>query len=1352
MTCQHRHDSEVHMASDIKTLGARGIVTLGLGLGLTLAGGATMAQPALAIEPSVDGTPSNPIVSVDQSKTYAPSDEVTVSVSQTVGNERYSKFVLSDVLDSGVLQTSDVPAHVYKVDRDGSKTELDNVGAYTYDSKTKVLSFAFSDDYLKNGMECNGETYALEYTLKVTDANKIADVTNDATELTLGVSATSTIAVDGHDSYSKGANEQAIDITTDEKKSSTKTKDETTNPIDAIADWFSNLTADHSGDYDVVSTSSADDVSVSQISSHKSHVIRIRQADDSTADVTETVSDKLKDINVTYNYADKNGDATTDIADFSYDKTSYDIEVDKLHSAFGYSVTGLPTGYSWASEDSSVEVEQDSDGNITKATITIYGVNSNDSTDTITQKYVLNFKVKTTADDNNSGSGGDTTGDNTGTGSDDTGGNGDTPVTPEAKTTTLKHTLSLDKTTVDPGGTVNGTMVASIDEFGEAVTDGELGFTYDSNVMKLTIDSVKDENGNDVTCKKVSMSVTTPGIDGTAYMTGLDSVPFATKNTNVTVKFHIDVADTASVAGTSISFTSTSAINNTGVTTQDATIKVNSPSVNGTLTVDNKTPQTGDTVTFTSDVTVTGGNANGVVRTMTIDAPDGCTITASDGGTVSGNTVTWPAESGSGELKTYTVKVAIPDTASVSGKTIKASGTITGNAIEETTLGSNPTVTIGTNAVTGRVDADKTNMETGDTATFDVSGTVSKGHAKNATVTVNVNAPAGSVITDNGTTITGNTITYTNSSTSKIDSHKITVKVPDDVATAGQSVEATGTITGDNFADAKLSPAKVDIEKPTIGGTVTASNLKPSADDTVDIKVTPSVTGNPHGLSTTVKIDGVDSGITADNGVSVNGNVVTFSGKDAKTIHIKLNDDSSMNGKKITATATTTATNASEASLGSVTLDVQTPTVTLKKSATAVSDKASVDGKTVDSDGGTDKVGETTDNTATDDAKESKDGTGDSDTKPIANPDEKKEDSTLVVNNGDEIEYNVEVTQTSPDAHANQVSVTDGLDDYSAENGVYIEKDTLKVTINGNDVADKATTEWLGDDVDKPTKVKVTVNRLKGNEKMVVSYKVSTGKASNDLLRGRNIENTASIEGTNFESPESIGVTVAIASASLTPTVSTNADTVAVGDKVNYGTVITNSSTDSSSIAKNVYISSAIDDYSASLGVKIDPSTLQILSVENGVATDITDSMNISWNGTTGFSIDTNRNLQASKTKSTKLDMSDNTDARYKGIDHAIVVLYSAMTNGVSADTIGQNAITNTVITKADNATYAVANKEVTLTGADAVTPQDEQAGSISDIDAMSQTGDTIVKVAGGTGIVAVIAGIFYAITRRSKK
>lgn len=1302
------------MASDIKSSGTRGIVALGLGLGLALACGVTMARTALAIGPSVDGTPSNPIISVDQSRTYAPGDEVTVSVSQTVGNERYSKFVLSDVLDSGVLQTSDIPAHVYKTDGDGNRTELDGVGTYAYDSKTKVLSFAFSDEYLKNGMECDGETYVLEYTLRVVDASKLADVTNDASELTLGMGAASTIAVDGHDAYSKGANEQAIDITTDAKADG----DSPANPIDAIADWFGSLTADHSGDYDVVSASSTKDVTVSQIASYKSHVTRTKQADDSVSE--RAVSDKLKGISVKYHYGDGADEATTTIPDFSYDKTSYVIEVDKLHSAFGYSVDGLPSGYTWSDNDGTVEAEHDADGNITKATITIRGINDDDDTDVITQRYVIEFKK----------------------GHDD---NGDTPTAPGTKTTTLRHVLSLDKATADPGDTISGTMVATVGEFGEAVTDGELGFAYDGSVMRLTIDSVKDENGNDVPCTPVQKDF------GGTRTTWLGPISFASKDAKVTVGFHIDVIDTATVAGTSITLTSKSAIGGAGVTTQDATVKVSAPSVNGSLTVDNKTPQTGDTITFTSDATVTGGNANGIVRTMTVDVPDGCVITASDGGTVSGSTITWAAESGSGRLMTHTVQVFIPDTASMSGKTIKASGTITGNAIKETTLGGSPTVTIGTNAVTGRIDADKSTMETGDTATFDVSGTVSGGHAKNATVIITISAPTGSVITDNGTTIPGNTITYTNSSASKIDGRKITVKVPDDVASAGQSVEVAGTIIGDNFADARLSPARVDIERPTIGGTITASNLRPSADDTVDIKVSPSVTGNPHGLSTTVRIDGVDGGITADDGVVVSGNEVTFDGKDAKTIHVKLSDDKSMNGKRVTVTATTTATNVPAASLGSVTLDVQTPVVTLKKSATAVSDKASVDGKTVDSDGGTDRVGGATGGIAKDDSK-AKDGTGDSDTRPIAKPEEKRGGATLVVNNGDEIEYDVEVSQTAPDAHANQVSVTDGLDDYSAENGVHIEKDTLKVTINGNDVTDKATTEWLGGSADKPTRVRVTVNRLNGGERMLVSYKVSTGKASNDLLRGRSILNTARVDGTNFESPDSTGVTVVIATASLTPTVSTNADTITIGDKVKYGAVITNSSADPSSVAKNVYLASAIDDYSASLGVTIDPSTLQVLSVENGVATDITDSMDISWNGTTGFSIDTHRNLQASKAKSTTLDMGDETDARYKGLDHAIVVHYSAMTNGVPADTIGQNAITNTVITNADNATYAVANKEVTLAGTDAIVPRDEPSGSISDVDAVSQTGDAIAKVAGGAGVIAMITGVSYAIACRNKR
>lgn len=1301
------------MASDIKSSGTRGIVALGLGLGLALACGVTMARTALAIGPSVDGTPSNPIISVDQSRTYAPGDDVTVSVSQTVGNERYSKFVLSDVLDSGVLQTSDIPAHVYKTDGDGNRTELDGVGTYAYDSKTKVLSFAFSDEYLKNGMECNGETYVLEYTLMVVDAGQLADVTNDASELTLGMGAASTIAVDGHDAYSKGANEQVIDITTDAKGDD----DVPASPIDAIVDWFGSLTADHSGDYDVVSAPSTKDVSVSQIASYKSHVIRTKQSDDSAAE--RTVSDRLKDISIKYHYADIAGESTSPIPDFSYDRTSYVIEVDKLHSAFGYSVDGLPSGYTWDGDDGAVETEHDADGNITKATITIHGINDDDDTDVITQRYVIEFKKG--HDDN------------------------DTPTVPGTNTTTLKHALSLDKAAADPGDTISGTMVATVGEFGESVTDGELGFAYDGSAMRLTIDSVKDENGNDVPCTPVQKDF------GGVCTTWLSPMPFACKDAKVTVRFHIDVIDTAAVAGTNITLTSKSSIGGTGVTTQDVTVKVSSPSVNGSLSVDNKTPQTGDTITFTSDATVTGGNANGIVRKMTVDAPDGCVITASDGGTVSGSTITWAAESGFGRLMTHTVQVSIPDTASMSGKTIKASGTITGNAIKETTLGGNPTVTIGTNAVTGRIDADKSTMETGDTATFDVSGTVSGGHARNATVIITINAPTGSVITDNGTTIPGNTITYTNSSASKIDGRKITVKVPDDVAAAGQSVEVAGTITGDNFTDSQLSPARVDIERPTIGGTITASNLRPSADDTVDIKVSPSVTGNPHGLSTTVRVDGVDGGITADDGVTVSGNVATFDGTAAKTIHVKLNDDKSMNGKRVTVTATTTATNAPAASLDSVTLEVQTPVVTLKKSATAVSDKASVDGKTIDSDGGTDKVGGATDGIAKGDSK-ARDGAGDSDTRPIAKPDEKRDGTALVVNNGDEIEYDIEVTQTTPDAHANQVSVTDGLDDYSAENGVHIERDTLKVTINGNDVTDKAMTEWLGANADKPTRVRVTVNRLKGNERMVVSYKVSTGKASNDLLRGRSIQNTARVDGTNFESPDGTGVTVVIATASLTPTVSTNADTVTVGDKVKYGTVITNSSTDPSSVAKNVYVASAIDDYSASLGVTIDPSTLQVLSVENGVATDVTDSMDISWNGTTGFSIDTHRNLQASKAKSTKLDMGDETDARYKDLDHAIVVHYTAMTNGVSTGTIGQNAITNTVITKADNATYAVANKEVTLVGADAASQRDEPSGSISDVDSVSKTGDTIAKVAGATGVIAVIAGAFYAIARWNKR
>ena len=179
---------------------AKGAVVAGLGIAIAMGAGSV---PAYAASPSIDGTPANPVVTVDQSHAYAPGDEVTVDVSQTVGTVKYDEFVLSDVISTGVLDITNKPAHVYKVSVDGKRSEVNGAGAYTYDKKTKTLAFSFSKDYLDHKMESDGSTtYVLEYTLRVTDADGIRKAAGGASGIDLDVSAASTIAVDGHDAYS----------------------------------------------------------------------------------------------------------------------------------------------------------------------------------------------------------------------------------------------------------------------------------------------------------------------------------------------------------------------------------------------------------------------------------------------------------------------------------------------------------------------------------------------------------------------------------------------------------------------------------------------------------------------------------------------------------------------------------------------------------------------------------------------------------------------------------------------------------------------------------------------------------------------------------------------------------------------------------------------------------------------------------------------------------------------------------------------------------------------------------------------------------------------------------------------
>lgn len=1297
---------------------AKGAVVAGLGIAIVMGAGSV---PAYAASPSIDGTPANPVVTVDQSHAYAPGDEVTIDVSQTVGKEKYDEFVLSDVISTGVLDITNKPAHVYKVSADGKRSEVNGAGTYTYDKKTKTLAFSFSKDYLDHKMESDGSTtYVLEYTLRVTDADGIRKAAGSASGIDLDVSAASTIAVDGHDAYSKGATWRTIAIDADAKS---KTHDDAAfDPMSYISSLVENLFADHSADYGMVSTSGTD-ASVRQASEYKSHVALAQVAEDDATDTNESAGTDAANGNT------QGTDATT--ANGTTDGT-----------------TGAPT----------------TDGGKTTGT----DVPGNDATNTATN---------TSSDTGNTGNEATTP-----------SGNGNTGADAPSVDASPSVTLSLKDGSVVPGGKTTGKLTISAAS-GKVLGSADYALTAPSGV------TISDEQA-------------TP-----------DS---STNPKTVTVTFTATVDGTKDVAGKTLTVTGGT---KDGTVTKSANIAVRQPAVSGTLTADKTKMETGETVTFTStasavkDGTGTAPTVTGVVRTMTLSVPEGATVTASDNGAVKQDgtnvTVTWAAESGDGALATHTVKVAVPDTAETGGKSVTATGTITGTNIADTTLGGNPTVDITPNTAGVTITTpDKTTVDAGDTLTFKIDASKLTGHLKNAKLSVQFSESSSSVSSDGKTGMgiatrepnllsrlkavyekdgqpndNDGSVTYDLGTLTSSATKTITITIPDKLrgddasqqSASGRSTHSlsvNATITSDTSKDVSSDYDILEhVTSPTITGTTTISNPTPSAGDTIDVDVTPQVNGGgTKNLVTKVIIANAKGAtITADDkGAKVDGNddgyvvtlptVASASGTLGKqTVHVKLPDDGTMNGKTITATATASASNAQDTQVGTPqSAQVQTPHVTLKTSATAVSSKAAVDGKTTDSEGGTTKVADGKDSkdadAKADDAKKTTDGKGGSDTAPKNDAQEKK-DANLVINNGDEIEYNVAITQDAKDdnknAHANGIVATSKLDDYAAQNGVYIEPDTIVVKRGNTDITkDKGVkVTYIGSDNEHPTGIEVAVGTIGPDETVTITYKASTGKANNDLMRGKTITNTTSITGTNFLIPDAAKVDVEIASASLSPSIYTNADKVKIGTDVKYATIITNDSTDGSSIAKNVYAASAIDDYAAEkMGVTIDPSSLQLLYVEDGKAKDVTKDATIKWDGTKGFSVDTNVNLAATNATQADIDKvgasTDDASTRYANLDHALVILYAASTMNVNKDVYGENSMTDTIITRADNATYAAANKDTSLVAYDAPAQQDEQGGTIED-KSLTQTGDATVIAGIGTAIAAGFAGIVAAIRRR---
>lgn len=609
----------------------------------------------------------------------------------------------------------------------------------------------------------------------------------------------------------------------------------------------------------------------------------------------------------------------------------------------------------------------------------------------------------------------------------------------------------------------------------------------------------------------------------------------------------------------------------------------------------------------------------------------------------------------------------------------------------------------------------------------------------------------------------------------------ISGKVPNDKSLVGQPVSVVASAS----ADERVTPssdasATAVVEQPAMAPMLVLDDAKPSAGDTITFVASGvSHEGDSHGVVLSVELAGLtdaciveysDGGQFKDGIVSWNiGDVADGESFDNRWVSVKLPVNTELNGKDISAKGTVSGVNIDDAALPVCTAQVQTPVIGLVKVAKAISSNPSVDGKIADSEGNAvenDTV--PTDVKTVDDALVTDaDDEGGSEVAPIAEPDVKPE-GNLVINAGDSIHYEVTVSQAAPDAAARRIAVVDGLSYNAIKNGTRIVDGTLSINANGKTLvegedytlnwiyADEVTLDDEGNEITPPARPDNDEDRQKvgfavfsantvldGVSQMIVEYDVLSGDSRNDMLRGAEIKNSAIVMGGNFDMVGAASVTVSIASATLTPALTTDKDVVSIGDRVTYDLVVRNTDTNRSSIAKNVFISSAFDSYSANLGYLIDKSTLKVLSVENGVATDITDSCVIDWPNDYSFRIETGRNLRVSTMETGKLEGTENKteEEKYAGIDHAIVVTYVGTAESISAKT-HDNTMVNSVLVRADNATYAAANKAVLLNGADSEAPQAKSntvSGRVAGKGGISDTGDVAVEaLAIGGGIVAV--------------
>ena len=459
-----------------------------------------------------------------------------------------------------------------------------------------------------------------------------------------------------------------------------------------------------------------------------------------------------------------------------------------------------------------------------------------------------------------------------------------------------------------------GDTTTSID--GELVQPGE-ELTYAITYKNTTGEDVKATITDKIPAHTTFVSADNGGTESGGTVTWTLDVA---KDAEITVTFNVKVDE--DVDGAELKNDAKVKVGENEYTTNEVTNPTPSEPVKDvfksgdtTTSIDGKVVQPGDQLTYA----ITYKNTTGadVKATITDEIPAHTSfVSADNGGTESGGTVTWTLDVAKDASVTVTFDVKVDD--DVNGEVLVNDANVNdGHNDYKTNEVKNPTPTDPEKDVFKEGDTttsiDGEEVQPGDTLTYAITYTNTTGEDVKATITDKIPAHTTFVSADNGGTESGGTVTWT-LDVAKGDSITVTfnVKVDDDVNGATLYNEAK---VNDGKNDYTTNETKNPTPSEPVKDVFDSSDLTTSIDGkTVQVGTElvytityTNTTGKDATATITDKIPQYTSFVSADKGGTESGGIVTWTqdvAKDASvTVSFKVKVDDEANDVTIPNTA-----------------------------------------------------------------------------------------------------------------------------------------------------------------------------------------------------------------------------------------------------------------------------------------------------------------------------------------------------------------------------------------------------------------------------------------------------------------